>query len=156
MPGPWFQRLPHFRPEFTPGAGEEIQAEFFIARADAVAALAAVRELAAAIRPLLLVCELRTIAADSLWLSPHHYRPSLAIHFTFRRRQAEAERAVASIEDALAPFAARPHWGKLFSAGADAIAPMYPRLEDFRRLRERLDPRGAFRNDWLARHVLGD
>ena len=153
--GPWSERLPHFRSGFTPSSGEEIQSEFFVARPDAMATLAAVRELAAEIRPLLLTSELRTIAADTLWLSPQYGRPTTAIHFTWRRRQSEVEQVVARIEAALAPFAARPHWGKLFGARAETLAPLYPRIEDFRRLRARLDPRGVLVNDWLRDRVLG-
>jgi xylitol oxidase len=115
----------------------------------------ALRELAPAIRPLLLTSELRTIVGDTLWLSPQYGRPTSAIHFTWRRRQGEVERVVDRIEEALAPFGARPHWGKLFRARAATLAPLYPRMEDFRRLRARLDPRGAFVNDWLRDRVLG-
>jgi alditol oxidase len=155
-PGSWSERLPHFRPEYEPGIGDEIQSEFFVARADAPAALEALRELRAQLDPILLVSELRTIAGDSLWLSPHHDRPSLGIHFTWRLDPTAVERAVARIEAALEPFAARPHWGKVFTAGADRIAPLYPRLGDFKRLRDRLDPGGVFVNPWLRAHVLGD
>jgi alditol oxidase len=63
---------------------------------------------------------------------------------------------VAELEEALDPFAARPHWGKLFLADAATVAPHYERLPEFARLARRLDPRGAFRNGWLARHVLGE
>jgi alditol oxidase len=156
VPGPWSERLPHFRSGFTPSSGEEIQSEFFVARADAAAAIEALRGLAEVIRPLLLIAELRTIAADRLWLSPHHRGPSVGLHFTWRRSQPAVERALARVEAALAPFAPLPHWGKLFCARADTIAPHYPRMDDFRRLRLRLDPRGAFDGDWLRRHVLGD
>ena len=58
------------------------------------------------------------------------------------------------IEDALLPLGARPHWGKCFVAGADAIAPLYPRLADFRALRDRVDPDRVFGNAWLDR-VIG-
>lgn len=153
--GPWSERLPHFRSGFTPSSGEELQSEFFVARADGIAALQAVRELASAIIPLLLVCELRTIASDSLWLSPHYQRDCVSIHFTWRRRPAEVERVLLEIEGVLAPFAARPHWGKVFTADAETIAPLYPRMADFRRLRQQLDPAGAFVNDWLRQRILG-
>jgi xylitol oxidase len=145
VPGAWSDRLPHFRLEFTPSHGEEIQSEFFVDRAQAPAAIAALRELGPEIAPVLQVSELRTIAADELWLSPQHRRDTLALHFTWRREQAAAERAVARIEAALAPLGATPHWGKLF------LTPPRPdRLPDFRRLADSLDPRGAFRNAWLA------
>lgn len=155
VPGPWSERLPHFRSGFLPSAGEELQSEFFVDRRDAVAAVEAVRSLTDEIVPLLLVSELRTIAADELWLSPQYGRPTAALHFTWRRRQAEVEAVVARIEEALAPLEARPHWGKVFTASAEQIAPLYPRLDDFRRLRAALDPDGTFVNDWLRRHVLG-
>jgi xylitol oxidase len=101
------------------------------------------------------VSELRTVAADRLWMSPQYGQDTIAIHFTWTLDQAAVERALVEVEAALAPFEARPHWGKLFLAEAAAIAPLYPRLPDFARLVERLDPRGAFRNAWLATRVLG-
>jgi alditol oxidase len=154
VPGPWSERLPHFRSGFLPSSGEELQSEFFVGRADAVAAIQAVRGLAADIVPLLLISELRTIAGDSLWLSPHQGRDSLGLHFTWRRRPAEVEAVLARIEAALAPYAARPHWGKVFTARAESIAPLYPQMPDFRRLRDRLDPEQTFVNDWLRDMVL--
>jgi alditol oxidase len=153
-PGPWSDRLPHFRMGFTPSHGEELQSEYFVPRRHAVAAIEAVRRLADRVRPLLLVSEIRTVAADRLWMSPHHGRDSAALHFTWKREQDAVQRVLAEVEAALEPFEARPHWGKLFLAGAAAIAERYERLPDFARLVERLDPRGAFRNGWLARHVL--
>jgi xylitol oxidase len=152
--GPWSERLPHFRSGFLPSSGEELQSEFFVGREDAVAAVEAVRGLADEIVPLLLISELRTITRDPLWLSPHEGRDSFALHFTWRRQPAEVQAVVAKIEAALAPLAVRPHWGKVFTAQADAIAPRYPRMDSFRRLRDRLDPRGVFVNDWLREKVL--
>jgi xylitol oxidase len=154
VPGPWSERLPHFRSGFLPSSGEELQSEFFVARADAADAVAAVRGLAKDIVPLLLISELRTIAGDSLWLSPHEGRDTFALHFTWQRRPAEVERVVAEIEAALAPLGARPHWGKVFTARADAIRPLYPRMANFLALRERLDPEGTFVNGWLREKVL--
>ena len=153
--GPWSERLPHFRSGFTPSSGEEIQSEAFVARGDGTAAIRALRELADEIRPLLLVCELRAIAADSLWLSPEYGRDTIALHFTWRRDQHAVEQAVATVEAALKPFGVRSHWGKVTSLRAADLAPLYERLADFRRLRDELDPRGAFINDWLRTHVLG-
>ena len=154
-PGLWCDRLPHFRSGFTPSSGEEIQSEYLLPRRHAAAAIDALRALGPAMRPLLQVAEIRTTAADRLWMSPHYGRDSIGVHFTWKRDQPAVERVLAELEAALAPLAARPHWGKLFLATAGAIAPLYERLHDFARLAERLDPRGAFRNDWLERHVLG-
>jgi alditol oxidase len=114
-----------------------------------------VRALASTIRPVLQVCELRTMAADRLWLSPQYERDTIGIHFTWKREQEAVERVLVEVEAALAPFSPRPHWGKLFLATAADIAPLYERLPDFARLAERLDPRGAFRNAWLEERVLG-
>ncbi len=155
VPGPWSERLPHFRLQFEPSAGEELQSEYFVARAHARPAIDALRRLAPRIRPVLHVSEIRTIAADELWMSPQYRRDTVAIHFTWQRDQERVERVLADLEDALAPFEARPHWGKVFLAEAVTIAPLYERLADFARLVARLDPRGAFRNDWLETRVLG-
>ncbi len=154
VPGPWSERLPHFRSGFAPSYGAEIQSEFFVARSDAAAAITALKPLSARIRPLLRIAELRTVAADSLWLSPQYGRASVGLHFTWRRRQREVEAVVAEIEQALAPLAARPHWAKLFTAAGAPVADLYPRLGDFRRLRDELDPRGVFANRWFREHVI--
>jgi len=156
VPGAWSDRLPHFRMGFTPSAGEEIQSEFLLPRSDAVAGIEAIRGVAAALRPVLLVAEIRTVAADALWMSGEHGRDTVAVHFTWRREPEAVRRALAALEGALEPFGARPHWGKLFLAGAGTVAPLYARAGDFAALAARLDPRGAFRNAWLERHVLGD
>jgi xylitol oxidase len=153
--GPWFDRLPHFRMGFTPSSGAEIQSEYIVARRHARDAIEAVRSISATVGPLTQVSEIRTVAADSLWMSPQYAQDTVAIHFTWKPRQHAVERAVADLERALEPFAARPHWGKLFLAESATIASLYERLPDFRELSERLDPRGAFRNPWLERHVLG-
>jgi xylitol oxidase len=154
VPGSWADRLPHFRMGFTPSNGEEIQSEYHVARAHAAAAIQAVRGLAATLAPVLQVAEIRTIAADRLWMSPQYRQATVALHFTWTREPDAVARVLVDLEAALAPFAPRPHWGKAFLADAATVAPRYERLSDFVRLAERLDPRGAFRNAWLAAHVL--
>lgn len=155
-PGPWSDRLPHFRAGFRPSVGRELQSEYLVPAASAVAAIEAVRTLATRIRPLLYVTEIRTVAADRLWMSTAHGRPSVALHFTWRPEPDAVAALLPDLEERLAPFAPRPHWGKLFAADAAAIAARYERHADFARLAERLDPRGAFRTPWLAAHVLGE
>jgi len=147
IPGPWWDRLPHFRMGFTPSAGEELQSEFHMPREHVAAAIAAVRALADRVRPVLQVSEIRTIAADRLWMSPQYERDTVAIHFTWEREPEHVRRVLADVEEALTPFGARPHWGKLFLR-----APAYPRSGDYLRLTERLDPEGKFRNPWFERH----
>jgi alditol oxidase len=155
VPGRWSDRLPHFRMGFTPSSGEELQSEYLLPRDRAVPAVAALLALAEVVRPVLQVSELRTVAADRLWMSPQYGRDTLAVHFTWAPDWAAVAPVLARVEAALAPFGARPHWGKLFLADAAAIAGLYPRLPDFAALAERLDPRGVFANAWLHRHVLG-
>jgi xylitol oxidase len=154
-PGPWADRLPHFRMGYMPSSGEELQSEYLFPRQYAVEAIEAVRTLADKIRPILQVSEVRAVAADRLWMSMNYGEDTVGIHFTWKPEPDALEEMLAQLESALAPFEARPHWGKLFSADAAAIAPLYERLPDFVRLVERLDPRGAFRNSWLNARVLG-
>ena len=155
VPGLWSDRLPHFRMGFTPSSGEELQSEYLVPRRHAAAAIQALRELTAVVRPVLQVSEIRTVAADRLWMSPQYGQDTIAVHFTWEPDQDAVERVLVAVEAALAPFDARPHWGKLFLADAATIAPRYERLPDFARLVDRLDPRGAFRNGWLNTHLLG-
>jgi alditol oxidase len=152
-PGPWWDRLPHFRMGFKPSVGDELQSEYLLPRSQAHAAIEAVRTLGPTLRPLVQVCEMRTVAADSLWMSPQHGRPTLGVHFTWVPDEPAVRRTLVELEDVLLPLGARPHWGKVFLADAAALAPSYPRLPDFLRLAERLDPRGAFRNAWFDRHL---
>ncbi len=153
-PGPWLDRLPHFRMGFTPSSGQEIQSEYHLPRERAIEAIAALRGMPASMRELVQVSELRTIAADALWLSPQYRRDTIAIHFTWAPDQPAVERALAEIEAVLMPLGARPHWGKLFLAPAGALATSYDRLADFSALVQRYDPGGKFHNRWLQAHVL--
>ncbi|MET1051344.1 MAG: FAD-binding protein [Mycetocola sp.] len=154
VPGAWLDRLPHFRLDFTPSNGEELQSEFLVPRRHAVAALQAVRSLAAKISPLLQVCEVRTFAADSLWLSGAYETDAVALHFTWLKQQDAVEALLTELEAALAPFSARPHWGKVFTAGTATIEAVYPRIGDFRALAARLDPSRVFVNAFLERTAL--
>lgn len=154
VPGPWHERLPHFQATFTPSSGQELQSELLLPRRHAVEALAAVARLAGLVTPVLQVSEIRTVAADPLWLSPSYRRDSVALHFTWVPDPAAVEPVVAAVEAALAPYDPRPHWGKLFAAGPASLARCYRRLPDFRRLVHRYDPAGTFGNEltdrWLG------
>ncbi|NUT06388.1 MAG: FAD-binding protein [Hamadaea sp.] len=154
VPGPWHERLPHFRLEFTPSHGDELQSEFFVPADRAVEALDALAAIREQIAPVLLISEIRAIAADDLWLSPCSGRDSVAFHFTWKPDAAAVQPVVAQIEDRLAPYAARPHWGKVYGTSPKRLAELYPRLGDFAALTRDLDPRGKFRNDHLDA-VLG-
>ncbi|GAB1326748.1 FAD-binding protein [Streptomyces sennicomposti] len=150
VPGPWHERLPHFRPEFTPSSGAELQSEYLLPRTHALAALHAVDEIRAAVAPVLQICEVRTVAADAQWLSPSHGRDTVALHFTWIEDTAAVLPAVRRVEAALEPFDPRPHWGKVFTTPTAALRGRYPRLADFRALAKELDPAGKFANAFVA------
>ncbi|MFD1151812.1 D-arabinono-1,4-lactone oxidase [Saccharothrix hoggarensis] len=152
-PGPWHERLPHFRADFTPSVGRELQSEYFVAREHAAEALTALNALAAETAPVLLTSEVRTVAADAQWLSPVHGRDSVAFHFTWQPDDAAVRAVLRKIEATLSPWQPRPHWGKLFEL-ADP-GERYPHWDRFAALRADLDPHGVFRNPlvdgWFAR-----
>lgn len=149
--GPWFQRLPHFRMDFTPSVGAELQSEFLIAREHAPAAIEAVSKIAHVISPLLFVNEIRSVAASELWLDPAYGRDSVALHFTWHRDEPAVREVLTELEGALEPFDARPHWGKIFTRPGEAVAEQYPRFDDFRELRQKMDPAGRLLNEYTRR-----
>ncbi|RUS47439.1 FAD-binding protein [Cohnella sp. AR92] len=153
--GPWHERLPHFRMEFTPSAGEELQSEYFVPRSHAYAALEAIYKLREHIAPLLYISEVRTIAADSLWMSPSHNRDSVGIHFTWKPNSEAVEGVLPLIEAALEPYEARPHWGKLFTMAPERLTSLYEKRLEFQRLSVSCDPTGKFRNPFLDRYLYG-
>lgn len=153
VPGPWHERLPHFRDDFTPSSGEELQSEYLVPREHAVAALETIGAIHDRIAPVLQICELRTVAADQLWLSPGYRRDTLGIHFTWIKDYPAVHPVLGLIEERLGPIDARPHWGKLFTTPPEVVRSLYPRLPDFVKLARELDPTGKFRNDFVDRYV---
>jgi alditol oxidase len=152
VPGPWHARLPHFRLEFTPSRGDELQSEYVVERRHGLDAFAALDRIRGQIAPVLQTCEIRTTAADDLWMSYNFHRDSAAFHFTWAPDAAAVTPVVAAIEERLAPFEPRPHWGKIFLAGPEVISQRYERWDDFRGLLVRFDPAGKFRNGFIDRH----
>jgi alditol oxidase len=150
-PGPWFQRLPHFRPEATPSAGDELQTEYLLPAAHATAAIRALQQAGDRIAPVLRISEIRTIAGDELWLSPAYRQDSVAFHFTWLPDTAAVLPVVSLVERQLAPFGPRPHWGKIFTTPASELAERYDRLPDFLALASHYDSAGKFRNAYTAR-----
>lgn len=149
VPGPWHERLPHFRMDFTPSVGEELQTEYLVPRRYALEALQALYGLHEKIAPLLQISEIRTVAADDLWLSPCYQEDCVALHFTWLKDWPGVQRLLPEIEAALEPFDARPHWGKLFTTLPERLRALYPKLPDFQRLLRTYDPNGKFRNAYL-------
>ncbi|WP_395575047.1 FAD-binding protein [Streptomyces sp. BK79] len=155
VPGPWHERLPHFRAEFTPSSGAELQSEYLMPREHALDALRAVDAIRDVVAPVLQTCEIRTVAADEQWLSPSYGRDTVAAHFTWVEDTAAVLPVVRRLEEALTPFAARPHWGKVFTTSADRLRALYPRLDDFRALTRDLDPAGKFTNAFVRGVLAG-
>ena len=151
--GPWYERLPHFKLNFTPSSGQELQTEFFVTFDRGYDAIRAVETLHDAITPHLYITELRAIAADDLWMSMAHQRLSLAIHFTWKLETNAVMKLLPQIEAKLAPFGARPHWAKVFAMKSSHVAPLYPRMKDFLALAKTFDPKGKFQNAYLQNHV---
>lgn len=150
IPGTWYERLPHFRLDYTPSAGAELQTEYFVPLDQAYEAITALELLRDEITPLLIVGELRTVAADTLPLSMAYQRESLAIHFTWKQRLAPVLGLLPHIEKALEPFDARPHWAKLFTMSPARICSLYPEFDRVRDLAIGSDPQGRFRNAFLS------
>ncbi len=155
IPGPWHERLPHFKLSHVPSSGDELQSEYFVPRADVVPAFEALHSIRDVLAPLVQVSEIRTIASDELWLSPAFGRRSAAFHFTWLPDPAGVAAALPEVEAALAPFGVRPHWAKLSTLGPEAIRAGYPRLADFASLARQLDPTGKLTNPRL-RALLDD
>jgi xylitol oxidase len=153
--GPWHERLPHFRMDFVPSSGDELQSEYLIPRCLAASALEALDGIAGQIAPVLQVCELRSVAADRLWLSPSYDRDTVGIHFTWVNDAEAVAKALVAIEWQLEPYDARPHWGKLFAMPPEQLAERYDRLPDFRAMRARHDPGGKFGNGFVDQHLAG-
>ncbi len=156
VPGPWHERLPHFKMGFTPSSGKELQTEYFVPREHAYEAIAAVEKLHNKITPLLFITEIRTIDADNFWMSPCYKQPSATIHFTWKPEWPEVSKLLPLIEEQLAPFDARPHWGKLFTTSHAQLKKLYgDRLLEFQKLVKHYDPDGKFTNAFLERNVWG-
>jgi xylitol oxidase len=154
VPGPWYERLPHFRMGFTPSAGKELQSEYFVPRRNAVDAILAVERLRDQVTPHLLISEIRTIAADDLWMSTCYRQPGVTIHFTWKPDWPAVRRLLPVIEKELGPFQPRPHWGKLFTLAPAQLRSRYEKLPDFLQLAKRYDPKGKFRNDFLNTNLF--
>lgn len=153
VPGPWFERLPHFKMGFTPSSGKELQSEYFIPRQHAVEAISAIFRLSKQITPQLLISEIRSIAADNLWMSPCYQQACITIHFTWKPNWAEVSQLLPVIEKELSAFHPRPHWGKLFTIPASTLKSRYVKLAEFQQLIMRYDPNGKFRNAFLDDYI---
>lgn len=155
IPGPWHERLPHFRMDFTPSSGAELQTEYFVPCEKGYEAILAVEELKDRITPHLFITELRTVNSDSFWMSPCYQQPSLGLHFTWKPEWSAVKELLPLLEEQLAPFNARPHWAKLFAMPGSRLETLYEKMPEFRALLRKYDPAGKFRNTFLNAYVYG-
>jgi xylitol oxidase len=155
IPGPWYERLPHFRMNFTPSSGAELQSEYFVPRNRGYEAILAVEKLRDQVTPHLFVSELRTIDVDDLWMSTCYKRPSMTIHFTFKPEWPAVKQLLPMIEEQLAPFDVRPHWAKLFTMPPSRLKSLYAKMPDYQDLLKQYDPSGKFRNEFLNTNIYG-
>ena len=155
VPGPWYERLPHFKMGFTPSSGKELQSEYFVPIENGVAAILAIQKLGKTIGPHLFISEIRTIDTDDLWMSTCYKRRSMTIHFTWKQDWPAVQKLLPVIEKELAPFDAKPHWGKLFTMPYSRLQALHKKMNHFRQLATSLDPKGKFRNDFLDKNVFG-
>jgi alditol oxidase len=153
--GPWYERLPHFKMGFTPSSGKELQSEYFVPFENAMDAYKSIAAMSKEIGPHLMISEIRSIAADDLWLSMAYKRRSISFHFTWKQENDAVAALMPRIEKALAAFDPRPHWGKLFTIPREQLNKSYPRMAEFQKLAEKNDPGGKFLNEFLKENIWG-
>ena len=153
VPGPWYERLPHFKMGFTPSSGKELQAEYFVPQHNAVDAMLAIQKMGKEIGPHLFISEIRTIDADDLWMSPCYKQPSVTLHFTWKQEWEPVMKLLPGIENELAPFNAKPHWGKLFTLSSSTLSSRYEKMNEFKKIIAQYDPHGKFRNEFLEKNL---
>ena len=155
VPGTWYERLPHFKMGFTPSSGKELQAEYFVPHEHAVEAIQAIQKMGKEIGPHLFISEIRTIDADDFWMSPCYKQPSVTIHFTWKQEWNAVSKLLPAIEKELAPFNAKPHWGKLFTMSPSTLASRHQKMNDFKKVVAEFDSKGKFRNEFLEKNIYG-
>lgn len=153
--GPWYERMPHFKMGFTPSSGKELQSEYFVAFEYAYEGFMAIEKLNEKVAPHLFITEVRAIAADELPMSPFYKKTCVAFHFTWKQEVEAVMALLPEIEEALAPFAPRPHWGKIFTLKPAVLQSRIEKLVDFKKIMEKHDPEGKFRNDFIDINLFG-
>lgn len=153
--GPWYERMPHFKMGFTPSSGKELQSEYFVAFEHAYEGFMAIEKLNEKVAPHLFITEVRAIAADELPMSPFYKKTCVAFHFTWKQEVEAVIALLPEIEEALAPFAPRPHWGKIFTLKPAVLQSRIEKLADFKKIMEKHDPEGKFRNEFIDTNLLG-
>lgn len=93
--------------------------------------------------------EVRFIKSDDIWLSPFNGREtcSIAVH---RYHQEDYKDMFAAIEPVMQKYNGRPHWGKLNTMNSAQFSEHYAHWQDFKDIRQQLDPNGQFLNLYLS------
>ena len=154
IPGPWYERMPHFKMGFMPSAGEELQAEYFIPIEHGYAAMMAMETLHEKISPHLFISEIRAVAADDLWMSPCYKQTCAVLHTTWKQEDIVMD-LLPLVEEQLAPFNPRPHWAKLFTIAPSVLQSRFEKLDDFKQLLNQYDPTEKFRNEFIDANLFG-
>ena len=153
VPGPWYERMPHFKMGFTPSSGKELQSEYFVPHRHGLEAMMAIQKMGKEIGPHLFISEIRTIAADNFLMSPCYKQDSVTIHFTWKQEWEEVSKLLPQIETALAPFGARPHWGKIFTLSPQTLDARYQNTPAFKEVMAQYDAQGKFQNEFLKKNL---
>jgi len=138
----------------TPRRVRFVESEYAVPRESLGQVLAELRrEVPRLADPVMFPVEVRVAAADDIWLSTAYGRDTayIAIH---QYAGLPYQDYFARFESIVAEVAGRPHWGKLHSLDAGRLRALYPRYDEFRRVRAEVDPEARFGNPYLAR-VLG-
>jgi xylitol oxidase len=96
-----------------------------------------------------MITEVRAIAADDLLMSPFKGKTCVAFHFTWKQEIEAVTTLLPLIEEALAPFNPRPHWGKVFTMKPSVLQERIKGLAEFKALMTKHDPEGKFRNEFI-------
>jgi xylitol oxidase len=155
VPGPWYERMPHFKMGFTPSTGIELQAEYFVPIEQAYEAIMAMETLHEKITPHLFISEIRAVDADVLWMSPCYKKACVAIHTTWKQEWDTVIGLLPQVEEKLTPYNPKPHWAKLFTISPAELQSKYERLNDFKQLLNQYDPTGKFRNEFIDTNLFG-
>ncbi|KAI1700234.1 d-arabinono-1,4-lactone oxidase domain-containing protein [Ditylenchus destructor] len=151
---PWYYGLVDYHLGLSGFDGAEIQSEYFMPYENAIPAIQAVSNFSDLIAPRVYTMLIRTIKGDDLWMSESFNETTVAIHFTWKPNMTAVMEVLPQIEQALLPYGARPHWGKVFAQGPETYLHRYPKLNQWKQLAETLDPTHKFRNKFLEDTVF--
>lgn len=98
--------------------------------------------------PVFFPIEIRWVQKDDIWLSPTYKRDAVyfAIHTYHKSLVPEY---FTDVEQLAMKYQGRPHWGKIHYQNATYLKTVYPKWEEFMKIRKELDPKGTFSNTYI-------